>query len=93
MLLQLSVRRILFLVRLIANRPRIFRMSLIFLTDGSIGAEIVNMTNDLIAYLQQVRTQSTFHRFALFLPLLAVRIFKAMVVAPFIIGMSRWKAY
>lgn len=67
-------------------------MTLLLLLDG-IGSEIVKMTNDLIAYLQQARTQNTFNRYALILPLFAVKFFKAAFVSPFIAGLSKWYAH
>lgn len=67
-------------------------MTWLLFLDG-IGTEIVKMTNDLIAYLQQARTQNAFNRYALILPLFAVKFFKAAFVSPFIIGLSKWYAH
>lgn len=67
-------------------------MTLLIILD-SIGFELLKMTNDCIAYLQELRGQSTFNKIALAIPLFVVKLIKGVFISPIVVGGSRWRAY
>lgn len=58
-----------------------------------LGMQLLNATNDAIAYFEGLREQSVLYRLALLLPLYILKIAKAMVISPFVIGGSNMVTY
>jgi len=51
------------------------------------------MINELIAYLESLRTQNALNRIVLLFPLLAIKLAKGMIVTPIVIGLPRWLSH
>lgn len=60
--------------------------------DG-LGMQLLTATNDTIAYFEELGRQNILYRLGLLLPLLIVRLAKALVISPFVIGGAQMVDY
>ena len=54
-----------------------------------LGEQLLNATNDLLAYLEGISSQNVLYRLLLILPVLIVKFVKGMAISPIVIGGSR----